>query len=74
MSVVAKWLEDQDATWYGGRPQPRPHCVGWVPSSPAERDTAAPPLFLAYEEEEVAEYKYVLRGNRTKSLSDFVQL
>ena len=25
---------DQDATWYGGRPQPRPHCVTWRPSPP----------------------------------------
>jgi len=24
---------DQDATWYRGRPQPRPHCVRWGPSS-----------------------------------------
>ena len=24
---------DQDATWYGGRPRPRPHCVVWRPSS-----------------------------------------
>ena len=24
---------DQDATWYGGRPQPWPHCVRWGPSS-----------------------------------------
>jgi len=23
---------DQDATWYGGRPQPRRHCVRWGPS------------------------------------------
>jgi len=23
---------DQDATWYGGRPQPRPHCARWRPS------------------------------------------
>jgi len=23
----------QDDTWYGGRPQPRPHCVRWGPSS-----------------------------------------
>jgi len=22
------WM-DQDATWHGGRPQPRPHCVRW---------------------------------------------
>ena len=20
---------DQDTTWYGGRPRPRPHCVRW---------------------------------------------
>ena len=26
------WI-DQDATWYGGRPRPRPHCVRWGPSS-----------------------------------------
>ena len=37
------WM-DQDATWYGGRPRPRPHCVRWGPSSP-ERGTAAPATF-----------------------------
>ena len=26
------WM-DQDATWYGGRPRPRSHCVRWLPSS-----------------------------------------
>ena len=26
------WM-DQDATWYEGRPWPRPHCVTWGPSS-----------------------------------------
>jgi len=25
---------DRDATWYKGRPRPRPHCVRWRPSSP----------------------------------------
>jgi len=25
---------DQDATWYGGRPQPRRLCVRWGPSPP----------------------------------------
>jgi len=24
----------QDTTWYGGRPQPRRHCVRWDPASP----------------------------------------
>ena len=37
------WM-DQDATWYGGRPRPRPHCVRWGPSSP-KRGTAPPPIF-----------------------------
>jgi len=27
------WI-DQDATWYGGRPRPRPHCVRWGSSLP----------------------------------------
>jgi len=27
------WM-DQDATWYGGRPRPRPHSDRWGPSSP----------------------------------------
>jgi len=34
MSIVAKLLLDQDATWYEGRPRPRPHCVRWRPSFP----------------------------------------
>jgi len=25
---------DQDATWYGGRPRPRPYCGRWGPSPP----------------------------------------
>jgi len=30
------WI-DQDATWYGDRPQPAPHRVRWGPNSPTER-------------------------------------
>jgi len=30
------WM-DQDATWYGGRTRPRPHCIRWVPSSSLEK-------------------------------------
>jgi len=37
------WI-DQDATWYGGRPRPRRHCVRWGHSSPVER-AQQPPLF-----------------------------
>jgi len=36
------WM-DQVATWYGGRPWPRPHCVRWGFSPPLKR--AQPPLF-----------------------------
>jgi len=35
---------DQDATWYGGRPRPRPLCVRWGPSTPPQNG-AEPPIF-----------------------------
>jgi len=41
------WI-DEDATWYGSRPRPRPHCVRRGPSSPHERGTVVPPLFGPY--------------------------
>ena len=34
------WM-DQDATWYGGRPRPRPHYVRWGPIAPPDGGTAA---------------------------------
>ena len=38
---------DQDATWYGGRPRPRQHCVTWGPSSPSTKKWWRPlPNFL----------------------------
>ena len=30
------WM-DQYATWYEGRPQPRPHCVTWGCNSPSQK-------------------------------------
>jgi len=36
----------EDATWYGSRPRPRPHCIRRGPSS-REKSTAAP-LFSAH--------------------------
>jgi len=46
MSIVAKGRIDQDATWYEGRPVPRPHCVRWGPSRPQKNTgTASPPTF-----------------------------
>ena len=36
------WM-GQDATWYGGRPRPRRHCVRWGPSSPYEKGHSSPP-------------------------------
>jgi len=38
---------DQDETWHAGRPQPRPHCVRWGPSSPPQKGVE-PPKFSAY--------------------------
>ena len=34
---------DQVATWYGGRPRRRPHCVSWGPSSPHAKGHSSPP-------------------------------
>jgi len=39
------WM-DQYATWYGGRPQPWPHCVRWGPIPPPQKKVAQlPSLF-----------------------------
>jgi len=38
------WIH-QDATWYGGRPQPRRLCVRWGPSFPSSKG-AQPPIFV----------------------------
>jgi len=40
------WM-DQDATWYGGRPRPRQHCVRWGPAS-SLKGTQPFPQFLAH--------------------------
>jgi len=42
--TVAKARMDQDATWYGGRPQLRRHCVIWGSRYP-QRGTAPSPIF-----------------------------
>ena len=39
------WM-GEDATWYGSRPWPRPHCVRWGPSSP--RNGQSSPLFSVH--------------------------
>jgi len=37
---------DEDTTWYGSRPRPRPHCIRRGPSSPLKRhSTPTPSLF-----------------------------
>jgi len=36
------WM-DQDATWYGGRPRPRRHCVRWGPNSSPRKGAQQPP-------------------------------
>jgi len=41
------WVH-QDATWYGGRPQPRQLCVRWGPSYPQKKVTLTPTRFLAH--------------------------
>ena len=41
------WMH-QDATWYGGRPQPRRLCVRWRPSYPQKKGTPTLTQFLAH--------------------------
>jgi len=38
------WM-DEEATWYGSRPRPRPHCIRRHPSSPRKGHSS--PLFSA---------------------------
>jgi len=40
MSVVPNGWLDKDATWYEGKPQPRPHCVTWGPPHKSSGRTA----------------------------------
>jgi len=43
------FIVDKDATWYGSRPRPRPHCVRRGPSSPPAKGAQhAPPLSSAH--------------------------
>ena len=38
------WMH-QNATWYGRRPRPRPHCTRWGPSSPPGEKGHSPQIF-----------------------------
>ena len=38
----------QDATWYGGRPRPRRHCVRWGLSSLPKKGAEPPPQFSVH--------------------------
>jgi len=38
------WM-DQDATWYGDRPRPRPQCARWGPSSSLLSKRGTAPIF-----------------------------
>jgi len=38
------WV-DRGATWYGGRPRPKRHCVRWRPSSSRRKGAQYPPTF-----------------------------
>jgi len=40
------WM-DEDATWYGSRPRPMPHCIRRGPSS-ARKGQSSPPSFSAH--------------------------
>jgi len=46
--IVAKRLDDQDDTWYGGRPMPRRHCVRSVSSPSPKSGGNTSPIFGLY--------------------------
>ena len=41
------WM-DEDAIWYGTRPQPRPHCVRRGDAAPPRKGHSSPRLFSAH--------------------------
>jgi len=47
MSIVPNGWMDQDGTWHGGRPRPRPHCVNLAGHTPPPKG-AQQPLFSAH--------------------------
>jgi len=44
---TAGWMKmpNEDATWYGDRPRPRPHCVRWEDPALPRKWAQQPPLF-----------------------------
>jgi len=45
-SAVAEiGMDTSDATWYGGRPRPRPHCARWGPARAPRKGTEPPILY-----------------------------
>ena len=40
---TARCIKNQDATWYGCRPQPMGLCVRWTPSPPPQKGRRSPP-------------------------------
>jgi len=46
--IVAKGWMDEDATWYGSRPRPRPHCIRRDPSSAQNGHSSPPPIISAH--------------------------
>jgi len=42
MFIVPNGWMGQDATWCGGRPRPKQHCVRWGPGPPPQKGGRAP--------------------------------
>ena len=47
---------NEDATWYGSRPRPRPHCITRGPSSPRKGHSSPPFLAHVYDTEPVIQH------------------
>jgi len=66
------WI-DQDGTWHGGRPRPKPHCVRWEPSSPTPKGGTSAAHFSAhvYCGQTVAHLSYCWGCHKCKSIPLF---
>jgi len=48
---------NQDATWYGGRPQPRSHCARWGHSSPFPKRRHSSSSIFSWMDQDAAWYE-----------------
>jgi len=66
------WM-DEDATWYGSRPQPRPHCIRQGPSSLRKGHSSPPPFrpCLLWPRSPISSNAELLLSVTSSNINDF---